>query len=240
MYDKLRYTNSAELCDQMAAECDTAILSFSCGKDSIAAWLQMRDHFKKIVPYYLYLVPRLDFVEDSLRYYEDFFQTRIYRLPHPSLYRWMRLGIFATPPRVAYLETLEIPAEDYTENMVGDMVRSLGNLPAAAYVGIGIRAADSPQRQMMLKMSGSIDHAGKRFFPVYDWRKADVVKAIRDAGVKLPVDYRIWGRTFDGIDYRFLAPLREHFPDDYQRVLEWFPLADLEMFRRGERHGILG
>jgi hypothetical protein len=26
--------------------------------------------------------------------------------------------------------------------------------------------------------------------------------------------------------------LRERFPRDYDRILEWFPLADLELFRR--------
>ena len=37
MYERIEYTNSAELCEQMAQECDTAIIAFSTGKDSIAA-----------------------------------------------------------------------------------------------------------------------------------------------------------------------------------------------------------
>ena len=81
----------------MAQECDTAILAFSTGKDSIAAWLQMRRYFKRIVPYYCYSVPNLGFVERSLAYYEDFFGTHIYRLPHRSLYRCLR-GLVFQPP----------------------------------------------------------------------------------------------------------------------------------------------
>ena len=42
---------------------DKALLSFSCGKDSWAAWLSARDYFD-FTPYYLYLVPGLEFVED--------------------------------------------------------------------------------------------------------------------------------------------------------------------------------
>lgn len=72
MYERIEYTNSAELCERMAQECDTAIIAFSTGKDSIAAWLQMRRYFKRIVPYYCYSVPNLGFVERSLAYYEDF------------------------------------------------------------------------------------------------------------------------------------------------------------------------
>ena len=59
---------------------------------------------------------------------------------------------------------------------------------------------------------------------------ADVIKR---AGVELPVDYAWFGRSFDGIDARFLVPLKQHAPRDYQRVLEVFPLAELEVFRHG-------
>jgi hypothetical protein len=66
---------------------------------------------------------------------------------------------------------------------------------------------------------------------VWDMRKADLEAMFRRENVRLPVDYKIWGRTFDGIDLRFLVPLKKHFPRDYQRVLEFFPLADAEIFR---------
>jgi len=44
----------------------TILLAFSCGKDAIATWLECRKHFERIVPFYMYLVPGLSFVEDSL------------------------------------------------------------------------------------------------------------------------------------------------------------------------------
>jgi hypothetical protein len=42
----------------------------------------------------------------------------------------------------------------------------------------------------------------------------------------------MFGRSFDGIDYRFLEPISRLYPEDYQRILQDFPLADLELFRR--------
>lgn len=42
------------------------LLAFSTGKDAIAAWLAVRDSFEAVHPYYLYLVPGLEFVEESL------------------------------------------------------------------------------------------------------------------------------------------------------------------------------
>lgn len=240
MYDRLEYENSEQLCEQMAKECDTAILAFSTGKDSIAAWLQMRRYFKRIVPYYCYTVPGLEFVEDSLRYYEDFFGTHIFRLPHRSLARFLRYMIFQAPERVTAIESIDLPGEEFDDAMIGEIIRDLEGLPEAAYVGTGVRMADSPMRRIGIKTHGAINHNQKRFYPVYDWKKDDLIREIDAAGVELPVDYRLFGRTFDGIDYRFLKPLKEAYPRDYERIINWFPLAELELFRRGERDGLLG
>ena len=240
VYDNFQYSNSDELCAAMAAECDTAILAFSTGKDSIAAWLQLRRHFKRIVPYYCYTVPELKFVEESLAYYEDFFETHIYRLPHRSLARFLRYMVFQSPPNVTKIEKANILGEEYDDAIIGELIRQEERLPNGAYVATGVRMADSPMRRVGIKTHGAINHNQKRFYPVYDWTKKDLIREIDEAGVKLPIDYKLFGRTFDGIDYRFLAPIKEHFPEDYEKIITWFPLAELELYRRGERDGLLG
>lgn len=238
-YDGLTYESSAELCEKMAAECDTAILAFSTGKDSIAAWLQLRKYFKRVVPYYCYFVPGLSFVEDSLRYYEDFFGCHIYRLPHRSFFRFLRYGIFQPPYRLPIIEKANLPdLNEYNDDTIGLIIRTCEKLPEAAYVGTGVRMADSPYRRIAIKNHGAINHNGKRFFPVYDWKKEDMLKAFDESGVKLPVDYRLFGRTFDGLDYRFLKPLKDAFPEDYAKVLDWYPFADLEILRRDGKDAI--
>lgn len=240
MYDNLEYSNSAELCAGMSAECDTCILAFSTGKDSIAAWLQLRKYFKRIIPYYCYSVPGLKFVEDSLRYYEEFFETRIYRMEHRSFYRKLNALVFQPPEHYAKLKQMDLPGDEYDDELIGELIREAGQLPTAAYVATGVRMADSPRRRISIKKNGAINHNQKRFYPVYDWKKADLLTAIDEAGVKLPVDYKLFGRTFDGLDYRFLKPIKENFPDDYAKIIEWYPLAELELYRRGERDGLLG
>ena len=76
--------------------------------------------------------------------------------------------------------------------------------------------ADSPMRRIGIKTHGAINHNDKRFYPVYDWNKERLLNEIDAAGVKLPVDYELFGRTFDGLDYRFLKPISERFPEDYE------------------------
>ena len=237
IYDGITYNSSAEMCEKMAAECDTAILAFSTGKDSIGAWLQMRRYFKRIVPYYCYLIPRLSFVEDSLKYYEDFFGCHIYRLPHKGLLQWTSAGFDQPPNRIGIINE-KLLTTDYNDDTIGEIVRNCARLPAAAYVGNGVRMADSPYRRISIVQHGAINHNAKRFLPIYDWKKDDLLREFDAAKIKLPVDYRMFGRTFDGTDYRFLKPLKEWYPEDYKKVLDWFPLAELEFARRGETENI--
>ena len=232
MYDGLEYKNSAELCERMAAECDTAILAFSTGKDSIAAWLQMRKYFKTIIPFYKYGIPGLRFVEDSLKYYEDFFGCHIYRFPHPSFLRQLSYGVFQPPYRCSEIaEKYAIDVNSYTNDDIPRIIRRYKNLPENVYTGIGVRMADSPLRRTSVMRYGAVIHNKQTFYPVYDWVKDDMMRELEAAKIKLPVDYMLFGRTFDGLTYKFLKPLKEHIPEDYETVLKWFPLAELDIAR---------
>ena len=91
------WPDSRATCAQIATISPTVLLAFSRGKDSVAAWLLMREYFTEIVPYFMYRVPDLSFEEDSLRYYEDYFGVKIMRLPHPSLWRMLRNNVFQSP-----------------------------------------------------------------------------------------------------------------------------------------------
>lgn len=58
-----------------------------------------------------------------------------------------------------------------------------------------------------------------------------LLTAICDANIQLPVDYHMFGRSFDGLHYQYLAPIRTYYPDDYERIRIFFPLIDLEFAR---------
>jgi 3'-phosphoadenosine 5'-phosphosulfate sulfotransferase (PAPS reductase)/FAD synthetase len=227
------FPSSAALRDFVFERGSRVLLSFSCGKDAIASWVALRDRGFEILPFYFYVVPGLDFVEESLRYYENRFGVRIHRFPSPSLYRQLRNLVFQPPETCAAIESSNLPsgkARDF--NIEHDIRRSLAT--SDTFVATGVRAADSPARYAALKHHGVLNWKTRKFFPVYDWKMDDVVRSITDNGLRLPVDYQLFNRTLDGIDYRFLKPIRDRFPRDYARILEWFPLAELDLFRRGE------
>lgn len=98
-------------------------------------------------------------------------------------------------------------------------------------VADGVRAADSPMRRIAIQTHGSISYNLLKYHPIWDWKKADLVECFKKHNVRLGSDYKIFGRSFDGLDLRFLLPIKKHYPDDYKRILEFFPMVDLEIFR---------
>ncbi|WNV82227.1 hypothetical protein [Umezawaea sp. Da 62-37] len=223
-------TPSEQIRAELAAEGKPVLLGFSRGKDSLAAWLAMRDAGITVVPYHLYLVPDLRFVEDSLKFYEDFFGVPILNLPHPTLYRWLNSLLFQPPERAAVIEAAQLPEPTYEE--LAELIRTDFDLPAA-WNADGVRAADSPNRRMAMVTHGPKREHLRKVSIVWDWRIADVRAALARHHCPLPEEYEWFGRSFDGMDFRFLDPIRQHAPEDYRRILDWFPLADLEVFRRG-------
>lgn len=225
-----RHHDSSEaLCRYVAERSDCVLLSFSLGKDAIGSWLQLREYFARIMPFYLEIVPGLEFVERELRWYEEYFRAPIIRLPHPALYRMLGNLVFQPPERCAIIEEsgLAIPGYD----QLADELRAELGLEQDTLVASGVRASDSIVRRTSIATHGVLNPARRQFFPIFDWSAARLRERIRQSGAGLPIDYELFGRSFDGIDFRFLEPISRRFPDDYRRIIEIFPLAELELLR---------
>lgn len=206
-----------------------AIISFSRGKDSIAAYLAMRDSFERIVPYTYYIVPGLEFVEESLQYYEQKMGCHIVRYPGPSFYKMLNNMVYQPKDRIDVIERMNLPylSQD-------DLQRALTvdhDLSDMAYNAIGMRSKDSVQRAFSIQRNGTINHTRKTFYPIHDWSKQQVIDCIAKSGWKLPIEYRYFGSSFDGLYISYLYPIKKHFPRDYQRILEFFPFAEMEVLR---------
>ena len=232
------FKTSEELCRYVADISPDAIVSFSCGKDSIGAWIQMRRYFRSVKPFYMYMVPGMSFIEDSLKMFEDKFGEPILRMPHPSIYRLLNNLVFQAPEKCLIIE--EAKFRQPSHETINNEVRKHFGLPRAAMIGVGVRVCDSLMRRSSVRIHGSITPKQRTFLPIYDWNAEDLKRTFREEKIKLPVDYKMWGRSFDGIDERFLRGLRDNFPDDYKRVLEWFPLAELEILRMDIKRRIHG
>lgn len=229
--------SSAEIREQLAGEERPVCVAFSGGKDAIATALALKDAGVETILVHLYLIPgkvpgeTLGFVEDGLKAIEDHWQQQIYRYPHPSFYRMLNNLVFQAPENCALIEAARLPTPDY-ETMWQAIRVDLG-LAEDTWVADGVRASDSLVRRSSIKRHGAIKPGKRKVSPIWDWLQGKVYDYIEQSGTKLPVDYEWFGRSFDGIDYRFTKPLYEHAPEDYKQIKKWFPLVDLELMRHG-------
>ncbi|MEY8314135.1 hypothetical protein [Adlercreutzia muris] len=222
---------SQEVLQTLADLHEPVALGFSCGKDSIATWIAMREYGIEVVPVYFWLVPDLQFIDDELAYFEEVFETRIHRYPNPSFYRLINSCVDQPPERLRVIEAAHLPTPDYPQTW--DLITDELGLPRETWKADGVRAADSLNRRSSFVQHGVMKPHSRKVSPIADWLKQEVMDAIDGAGIKLPIDYEIFGRSFDGIDCRFTEPMRKHLPDDYERLRQWFPLMETDLIRKG-------
>jgi len=208
---------------------EVVTLGMSTGKDSVAAALVLKDLGVRFIPFFFFHVPDLEFVNRNVEHVQDFIGVEIIQLPHPMLYDYLRHQDFQPEPMVEYLEDMQFPKLTF-EDLIDSHMASIGD-PGGRYDVVGMRAAESFNRRMVFKKTGHIDHEKLKVYPIADWKKSDVVSFLGKKGYTLTDDYKIWNRSFDGLKYQFLFGVKKHYPDDWERLKEYFPLLDLELFR---------
>lgn len=192
---------------------NSVLVGFSTGKDSIVTLDLCFKYFKRVVPFFMYMVPGLEFQERTLRKYERYYNTEIIRVPHFEVSGFFRYGTFRNADQ--YVDLLDI-------NDIYGYVRELTGIE---WIAAGERISDSLVRRAMIKRSGSVDLKRGRFYPISHWGKKDVMQYIRKKRLYLPKDSRELGFSFRSLVGEELAVIKEIYPEDYERILKLYPLA---------------
>ena len=192
---------------------DSVIVAFSGGKDSVVTLDLCFRYFKNVQPFFMYLVPDLEFQEQMLRKYERKYNTEIMRLPHFELSNFLKYGSFTLP--------------DHTVDIVKiqDIYAYVREETGFYWISAGERCADSIVRNAMIKKSGSIDKKRGRFFPLAYWKKNDVLQYIKYRKLYLSSEQKKLGFSFRSLAGSELAVIKELYPDDYRKILRVFPDA---------------
>ena len=104
---------SAEVRATLAAEGRPVLVAFSTGKDALACELALQDAGIETRLAYLYLVPGLRFVEETIERQEDQLGKPIARYPHPSLWRMLNSFVFQPPERLPIIAGAVMPTIEY-------------------------------------------------------------------------------------------------------------------------------
>lgn len=220
---------SAEVRARLKAEGRPVALACSLGKDSLAAWCALEADGIEVVPVYFWSIPGLKLVEENIASIEDVFGVHINQAPHPRFFRMLRRMVLQPPERMAAILQAGIVELDY-DDMWPDIKADLG-LEHDTWVCDGVRACDSIQRRASLTKHGVMKTTTRKASVIADWTKAEVMEALDRRGIGLPPDYEMFGRSFDGLDMRFMKPLRENRPEDFETVRKWFPLVEMDEMR---------
>lgn len=230
MPDLSQQDKGLEACLHIRGRVDTVLLGFSGGKDSLCAWLRLREYFGRIIPIFHYWLPALEFVERALTHYEERFRTPIVRVPHPGLMQMLRYGAFQPAHRYQICEWWNYASADFRAQ--ADWVAADQGIELSdAWLAVGIRSADSVRRLTFFQRFGAVNPQTRKFYPIASHRKSDIVEMLRAADIKLAPEYSCMPRSFDGFSIEYLRPIRERFPRDFQRIKEWFPLIEAEFYR---------
>lgn len=207
-------------------------IGVSGGKDSIVTLALCRSRFASVRGYFLYTIPGLSFQENFLCHLEKLYDCPIDRLPNPHLTSHFKSSTFRHPTarnrKVRHISIRDI--ENHLRSKHGTF----------QYVAVGEKGSDSMERQAMIRKCGGIDHARKRIYPLSFWNDSMVYSYIRQQRLPMPVDYHLLNQTADRkLRDRSFVPfasdqllvIRERYPDDYDRIMRFFPFLEANVFR---------
>lgn len=219
------------LCEEISKRSDgTCILAFSRGKDVLACWVFLRQFFKTIIPFHWSYISGISFMERSLKYYEDVFQTKIERHLNGETSEGIQRKWYQVRERYAACEALK--RRPYELDDSAEVIRKKYNC-SKAYMAISMTMNDNIFRRLNLKkldehgnltFDGGVKESRKVFYPCFDWNLDQILEASVKNGLYLPDDYLMENRSLNWVTVKNIEPLMEMFPDDFERIQRVFPL----------------
>lgn len=230
---------SDALCAAIAAESrGTCLLGFSRGKDSVAAWLQLRRFFSRVIPFHCATVPTLSFADRSLEYYESVFDTPIERYVDPEFATAVDDLVYQPCEDIPAIEALDLWS--YSKHQLADCLRFKHGVPNA-WCAFGINASDSLDRRVYVLDSGGRNDNHRTFYPCFDWTREQILSLIDSAGIRLADDYLVSSRSLAGVPgLRNLPRMEDVFPDDFARIEAAYPFIRAALARNEFRRAHAG
>ena len=127
-------------------------------------------------------------------------------------------GLFCTPQNTRILK-------------LSDIIQSVRLETQIEYVFLGMKQSDSMNRRIMLRQyEMQAISPTKLVYPFSLWKDKDVLRYISNNRLPKPIQYgnkKSNGITFDLDVYLYL---REHYPNDLQKILDVYPLSEKILF----------
>jgi hypothetical protein len=206
-----------------------ATIGFSTGKDSVVGLDMLIKAGIEPLPVYFYCVPYLQFVEKNINMYEKHFGIKIVRLPHPMLYCYINHLDWQPYDRAKTLS--KNACGKYSFKELTDIYLMLTKTKGFEYDCNCMKMADSLNRRLLMRKLPDIDNEKKIIYLTKYLTDSDCFSYIEQNNLPLTDDYKIWGRSWDGLKYDYMLGVKKYYPEDYELIKEYFPLIDAEIMR---------
>ena len=225
-----KYAETMKTIRSVLEKTDTAVLFYSAGgKDGIALLDMLASVFKKVICYYLYIIPNLDHIRTYIRWAETRYpNVEVRQIEHYQKDYIDMIGVFkdADP---AY----SLPKKDPNRKKprsIGDVEEFVREETGIRYAFSGMKGVDGYNKRMRLKLykkrNGDYITEKGMVYPLAVWTNKEVLQYIRSRNLITPFVYnpKDTSQGF-GIDITTLLLMRENYPNDYKRIMEEFPYS---------------
>jgi len=208
---------------------DEAIVAFSGGKDALVT-LELCRHFnfRRIVGFFMALVPDLSFQESYLNLIEKRYGIEILRVPHVGLSDLFKTGTFR----------FHSDAKNIPKVTIGDMRTHIRERTGIQWVLSGEKKSDSLTRRGWLTKCEGIQPHLQIAYPVADWTDKNIWSFINHHNLPVAPDYRLLIGSFSVTDKSTLIEIYNNYPEDFERIERVFPFvrAVIAQAEFSERH----
>lgn len=210
------------------------ILHFSTGADSVACFLRLREW--GIEPYLVYdcFLPHIPMVDNYIDYFEKKFNTHVYRIPSKLYCEHIDNALYQIPVRKRETFRNKITPYElwkYDSNKLRKAILKHFNLRQDKVVfHKGIRVSDGMFRALSIKKHG-VYHKDGCFFTIASYFASDVKDILRKYDCKLPIEYSLWGISFEAPRAWNIGLIRQHCPESYEYICKYFPMIKALQYR---------
>jgi hypothetical protein len=192
-------------------------LSYSMGKDCLVVWHWLLQQGLEVYPIYFEPI-YMDFTNQYISSHEEFFRTKIYRLPNYGTIAQFH-SLWGDD---SFREKYKIPKEfrklmlkEYTEKN-----NCIANVD-------GLKAADSIRRRISFSNSGPYNVKQRKLSPIWNLNNKGVMDYLRKYQIPIPDSYLWHKRSIELNNPSEFYEIKKRYPQDYARILKQWPKVEL-------------
>lgn len=214
--------------EQQAAKHGEVVVAYSGGKDSLVVMDLACRTFPKVRAFFKYLIPNLEYCEEWMRFSKDRWGVEVIQFPHEMMLESLANGVWCNA-NVGLAKG--IGRGGLPLKLSFAYAFALSGSPICA---TGMKDADGlKRRQFFSNIRDGGDPIWNRVIhPIRGWRKKDVIDYLTVQKIPLPKQERRAVTSGVGLGHTELCWLHDDYPEDFKKLLRFYPYAYAAIKRR--------